>query len=180
MPILTRAVIFIMALWTASAVVAEESSAKKVIGDFYKNYLNYLNAKVARKHKPVLRYSQAFEQAIKNNHAICKKYSEGVCGWAADGDEYLNAQDFDARLNYETSGFKITEVSKQQIQVEFNLFPFEKERQRYTRKILFKMLQEHRQWVVEDIVYEGEGSARQQIEEENQFYLSDGATGQAQ
>lgn len=161
--------LIMLVLLMAESALANESSAKEVINSFYKSYLDSINSPSHEHNKPVLAYSQAFKNEIENNHALCEKHLDEVCGWAADGDEYLDAQDYDSALNYASSGFQITELNNQLIQVEFNLFPLEKDNTAYLRKLSFKMLKEHGHWVVDDILYEGRDSARQQIQEENQL-----------
>ena len=91
----------------------------------------------------------------------------------ADGDVYLNAQDYDDSLTMENSNFKISKLPKDVIKVSFNLFPIEKSSQYGERVITYKMILERNNWVVDDIFYDNNNSSRQQIENENKLLINE-------
>jgi hypothetical protein len=162
--------LLLLAALLCNNALASSPSAKKTIQNFYKRYLNCVHYPAITRPSTKLKYSRVFSAAIAKNRAICKKYSDGVCGWADDGDVYLNAQDYDPKLNYKNSGFKLEESPFHRVTVSFVLFPFSKEKS--PRNITFKMILEQGIWVVDDIFYENEKSAQQQIDEENAYAVA--------
>jgi hypothetical protein len=163
-------VVLLFVLITSSAF-ADGKSAKDTILEFYKQYLDHRYYAAPKKPRPILLFSKSFAAEIKKNKNICKKYSDGVCGWAADSDEYLNVQDQDENLNYNNSGIQAVEIAPNTIRVTLNVFPFEKNNKVYERVITYKMLQENGRLVVDDIIYDDNSSSRKLMEEENKFNI---------
>jgi hypothetical protein len=165
---------FLLTISVASPSFSKESlSALQTIDNFYKKLLNYNNHETPNVPRPKLKFSKSFSSEIEKNKEICKNFATGICGWAADSDEYLNTQETDPLLNYENSGIKLKEVSPNTIEVKLNVYPSEKrDKNYYNRTITFKMIKEGEVWVADDILY-GEGdSSRQDMEKENVEYIS--------
>lgn len=164
--------ILIALTYTTCAICNEPRTALQTVESFYKSYLNYNFRETPDVSPPTIKMSKAFEQAIKENAEICRNYSTGVCGFAADGDEYLNAQEIDPSLTYENSGIKFREIENNTIEVKLNVYPSEKKNtEYYTRTIIFKMIKEGDDWVADDILYDDEDSSRDYMETENKQYL---------
>jgi hypothetical protein len=157
----------------SSNVCADQKSATETLKEFYSKLLSYNYYKTPNIPRPSLQFSKSFNEAIKLNGELCSKYVEGICGFAADGDEYLNCQDHDPNLSYENSGITFKEVGVNLIRVTLNIFPFEAKEDRFIRTITYKMIKENDHWVADDILYFNEAnSARKEMEKENKFALS--------
>ncbi len=145
----------------------ESLSALKTIDNFYKKYLNYNYHETPHIPAPKLGLSKSFKSAIQKNTEVCKNYATGICGWAADMDEYLNTQETDPLLNYENSRIALREISKNIIEVKLNVYPSATEDvEYYNRVITFAMIEEGGEWVADDI-----NSSRERMEKENAYYM---------
>jgi hypothetical protein len=138
--------------------------ARATIENFYRAYIPVANSE---KKKPEPRFSKAFRALLTKDTKACKRHSNGdICGWSADGDPYLDAQEVDPKLTFENSKIAITETAPGTIDVKLNIFPNEvpstKENE---REIIFSMVQENGEWKVDDVRNEGE-SARKLMEDE--------------
>ncbi|HNW45768.1 MAG TPA: hypothetical protein PKI19_14815, partial [Elusimicrobiales bacterium] len=147
-------------------------SARAVIEDFYKAYLS----RPAGPAKPMdLPFSRSFLELKKNNSAACAAYAgTDICGWGADGDIYLDTQEYDPGLNYKNSGFKAVEAKPGVIDVAFNVYPGEKKQPAYyDKKLRYLLVKEGGAWVVDDLLAAGR-SARAAMLDEIAFYTKQG------
>lgn len=144
-----------------------ERSAKKVVEDFFHSYLKDLNSPFLG--RPTLPWSAAFRAAITRNQEICEKYADGICGFGTDGDIYLDSQEYEAAIDFCSTGARVLEEEPGLVEVHLNVYPSLADSY-YDRHIKFRMIKEEGHWAVDDIIYSG-GSARQRIEEENAFLL---------
>lgn len=166
-------IVFLSFSFSNTSFGKEALTALQTIDNFYKQLLNYNYHETPNVKRPELKFSKSFKSAIERNAEVCKNYSTGICGWAADGDEYLNTQESDPLLNYENSGIKFREVSKNKIEVKLNVYPSETtEVEYYNRVIIFLMVQEGEGWVVDDILYGERNSSRKRMEKENADYIA--------
>lgn len=147
----------------------ESPLASGVIDVFYKNYLNW-KIKSGEK-KPELKFSKSLQKLIRKNKRICKENAgSDVCGWGADSDIYLNAEEIDPKLSYENSSISVLEKDLNTVQVKFNVYPsLTESKSTYDREIDFKVLLEAGHWVVDDIRY-GAISARGEMQREIQSF----------
>lgn len=154
-------VLFLAALTSLSAQAAGGKSAPATIEAFYRKYLG------SAKKELNLPFSRSFRALQKEDTAACKKFAgSDICGFGADGDVYLDAQDFDPKLTYASAGFKATEAEPGKVTASFNLFPNDKASgDENKRTIVFAMVKEKGAWVVDDILTRGE-SARKQLRDE--------------
>ena len=133
---------------------ADPLTAKETIEKFYRAYI----AEVV-KQRPLnlnLPFSRALNAEINQSDSVCKKYADGPCGWGADNDPYLNTQEKDSTLTYQNSGIKITELKPGTVQVTLNVYPSDRDNPKYyDKKLVYKMIQENNQWVVDDLLYWG-------------------------
>lgn len=144
---------------------------KSIIENFYRKYLNG-QALLKKKELPKLNFSGSFLQLEKQNFDLCHKFAQGdLCGWSSDGDPYLDAQDFDENLSYESSNALVTAEDQGKVRVQFNLFPGVAFNGRsYGRNILFLFIQEDGKWVIDDIVYPNH-TARSLMQSEKESLL---------
>ncbi len=123
--------------------------------------------------RPTLALSKSFRVEVKKNKEICAQYASGPCGWGADGDEYLDAQEYEANLSYESSGMSIAEIGPNLFQVTLNVYPSVKDAgDYYQRTIIYKMVNENGAWVVDDVMYADGVSTRKKMAEENAFVIA--------
>ena len=73
--------------------------ARATIENFYRAYIPVANSE-KKKREP--RFSKAFRALLTKDTKACKRHSNGdICGWSADGDPYLDAQEVDPKLTFE-------------------------------------------------------------------------------
>lgn len=158
-----RALAFMFCCLVPMLAASAEPTGREVIDQFYRHYLGGIPA---AKEPP---FSKAFLKLRARNDALCKK-EDGVCGFGADADPYLNAQDYDEHLTYETAGVKVTEPKPSTVTVRMNVNPGYKEADPvdyYDVTITYIMVRESGHWVVDDIRYAPDDfSARNAMREE--------------
>ncbi|TXI95979.1 MAG: DUF3828 domain-containing protein [Burkholderiaceae bacterium] len=161
---------------TSTTQTPQQSEALALLTQFYTDYLNLNihtnpNAKV-----PSLPFTRAFNNELRKNKLLCRKHQDEICGFAADGDPYLDAQDFSDGLNAKNARLKLDLLSKENaknkalIRVHFFLFP---DSNTDERNLLYRLKYEEGTWRVDDIIYGPNSSARQQIRDEIRSLLKD-------
>lgn len=152
------------------AIAAEAPTAVSTVRDFYVKLLKY-QANTGEP-EPSITLSQSLAAEIEKNRQLCAKYADGVCGFGADGDPYLDAQDYEDNLSAEKCRLTVTETKDHLVAAKFNLFPSEPTDPYAVRTVTYKMIQENGAWVVDDIFYERSTSARKMMADENAFNLT--------
>ena len=140
---------------------------KSVIENFYRAYLHHM----AHDSKPApdVPFSKSFRALIDRNAKVCKEKAEGdICGWSADGDPYLNAQDGDKDLTYERAVVDIREPVPGRIRVRIRNFP--DSAPGTITQIEYLMIRENDRWVVDDMITD-RVSDRKSIQDEINLYL---------
>ncbi len=130
----------------------DSATKMKLVEEFYQDRLNF-RAQEGRA-IPELPFTKSFLELIDLNAKLCKeKTPDEVCGFGADGDVYLAAQDWANDLRFENSGFKI-EMDGDDVVVNFDLFHGDTWGQEQNRRTLkFNLIREDGDWKVNDIVY---------------------------
>ncbi len=150
---------------------ASETGARDVIDNFYRAYLGSREAQGDSRRE--LNYSASLKALIEENYRLCRWHADGICGWGANEDVYLNTQEVDPDLHYESSAFQAVEVEPGQVTVTFNVYPSMTEAgDYYLKQFTYHLVQEHGIWVVDDIDYPRGTSAREMINEENRWLVS--------
>lgn len=142
-------------------VYRTHSAATITLENFYKTYLEKRSAQPP--------FTRAFAAAIAENDRLCQQSDhDEVCGWQAQGNPYLDGQDFGKNLTYDQDHIKIMEIDASgKIQVRLNPFP-EKKNASDERIIIYKMTMEDGHWVVDDIfTNRGQNSMRKLLQDEN-------------
>ena len=142
------------------------ATAKEMVQDFYEKYLpipdkaNYL-----KRHSP--RFSNGFKRVLDQNKNYCRNHARhDVCGFGADGDRFLDAQEIAPDLTFENSGATLEEEGSGKVRLKLNVFPSQKAHQsRYQRELLFTVVKEGGKWAIDDISYNGK-SERESLKEE--------------
>ena len=145
---------------------AEPTTAIETLRDFYKSYFRYLSRGTPNVKGPTLAMSDAFSKAAKKNREICTTYSTSICGWASDGDAYLDAQEIGPKLSLVNTGIKFVEIKPGLVQVSLNVYPSYKDAA-YDRTITYKMVREKGRWVMDDVMYSDGVSTVKNMEIEN-------------
>lgn len=144
---------------------SETQGAIQIIEKFYKDYFNGSQEK---RRELSLPFSRSFKKLGDRNMVACKERStvSEICGWNVGGDVYLDSQEFDTKLNFANSKFKIWSAGADRVSVSFNVYPSEKEKQKfYDRTISFRFIKEFDTWVVDDFFLR-DGSVRQRMKKE--------------
>lgn len=159
-------------------VKSQDQEQVEFITSFYKNYLSLPEMKRAYYVVPPGSfYSIGVEELIGANANLCGTLSrsDDICGYGADGDVFLNAQEIDPKLTFAKSDFKASIGGKNMVDVSFNVYP--KYGADYDRKIRYVLLKEKVGWRVDNVLF-GEGerfsvrdSLRNEINTENERVL---------
>ena len=149
--------------------IAEPIPAE-IIRSFYTSYLESLkNASI--KNRPDLVFSSDFKKSLQENKTVCEEYATGVCGFGADGDIYLDSQEYEQGLTLTSSGFRASDSVEGEVSVSLNVYPSVSTSDGYYEKeITFKFVLEHGAWVVDDILYADHISSKVRMREEIEFY----------
>ncbi len=150
----------------------QKAQGKKNKGSAYKHWRAgafYRGGSAGSKRNQELVFTASFRDLLKANCRLCDQLHEGPCGWGGDEDPYLNTQESEAGLNYETSGFKAIEADPGKVTVTFNVYPSLVDAQGYYAKTLsYRLVQKEGAWLVDDIAYPSGTSAREMMLLENQ------------
>lgn len=147
---------------------AKSKTALETVESFYKEYMPLT---ALRGKKPSLTFSKSLKKLDKREAALCKD-ADGLCGWNAGGDPYLNAQESEPKLTFEKAGGTVTEEEPGRVRVKMNVYPsLPENKAHYERDILFVMKKERGKWVVDDIIYSPEDSARGRMNREIESML---------
>lgn len=151
----------------AHGAMAAEPGARQTVERFYQGYLGF--AGTAANRQLALGYSESMRELLAENARICERAADGPCGWGADGDPYLDSQESQPDLSFESSGFRALESSAGEVTVSFNVYPSQTDAvDFYQKTFTYRLVLEGDQWVVDDIVYPTGSSARAIIKQENQ------------
>ena len=157
---------------TLNNVASAGPMPEEVIRSFYESYLRTLSNPSGGDRK-ALGFSEDLRKAIEENRNVCEKYATGVCGFGADGDIYLDSQEYEQGLTLISSGFRIAEEVEGLITVSLNVYPSVSTADHfYEKQVTFKMILEGEGWVVDDILYADHVSSKLRMREENEFYKS--------
>jgi len=160
-------ILICITLAVMSTVSQAENSPVEAVSNFYRTYLDYCNKKVTSVPRPKIALSADFSSVVAKTEAACKKYADYPCGWGADGDEYLDSQESDPNLTYQSSGISITETSPGIVKVQLNVYPSITDAgPYYHRIIIYKMVHESGEWVVDDVLYSDGKSTKKALVEE--------------
>lgn len=146
------------------------SSPEEVVRSFYASYLENLGNPSLRS-KPALSFSKEFQDAIEENHRVCEEFATGVCGFGADGDIYLDSQEYENGLTLANSGLRISASVDGLVTVRLNVYPSIKAPDGYYEKVVsLKLIVENGKWVVDDLSYADGVSWKVRMDQENDFY----------
>ncbi len=133
------------------------ANPKDLITHFYEDYFTNPKETEAPLSKALANLNQETDQ-------LCQQKAQGeVCGWNANGDPYLDAQDFSDKLNLKTSQLKVETLRGSRVKARFNIFPDLAHKNQYQREITYRVIKENGHWVIDDIFYPNNRSARKSM-----------------
>ncbi len=161
MKIFFKSILFLSILFPSFLYATNDQQAQiRAVTDYYTRYLN----QEYEQGWPSI-FSSHLIKALDDNINHCRKFirNANICGYTADGDLLLNAQDYSEHLNFSNSKFLAISKPNNQLVVSFMLFPEEGEEDEGNREINFTMAKENNQWKIDDI----ESSAYASMDSEN-------------
>jgi hypothetical protein len=151
------------ALWgTAGRAAADAPSSSPgpvaFITRFYRDYLNASTEPARRKLQSYERFFSGSAAALleRDERECAAKVHDGICGFGADGDVFLDAQESDPRLDFGRSGFSAKLAAPGVVEASFYLWPAHQEGRREMR---FLMVQNGGDWRVDDLIVKNDRGA---------------------
>jgi hypothetical protein len=167
-------VLFVLAIGALIADIAWTVRQQQLdlITNFYRDHLSRPDKRQASQVPTGSFYTKELEALVDANLQLCDSLSRGddICGYGADGDVFLDAQEVPPSLDFERSHFSVERVGDQLVEATFNINP--DMGAAHERHIRFVLVDEDPGWRVDDMLY-GEGrSMRQEIARENQAIVA--------
>lgn len=135
----------------APAASIQDGTPLAFIGSFYRDY--FADPAAARKRHADGGgfYSPGLLKLMAANRAACAKVARqgSLCGWYADGDEFLHAHERDKALTLASSGFVARAAGARAVDVRFLLYPDQADTQRAMR---YRLVRHDGQWRVDDVI----------------------------
>jgi hypothetical protein len=162
--------LFVIAI---AALLADKAWSEKqrqldLITEFYKDHLSRPESRQASQLPAGSFYSRELEALVDANSLLCDSLSRGddICGYGADGDVFLQAQEVAPSLDFERSGFKASRSADNIIDASFNVHPDMGES--HARRIRYVLVKEAAGWRVDDVLFDGGASMRRELQRENE------------
>lgn len=141
----------------AKRVQRVSATPKELITHFYEDYFE-----APRDTEAPL--SAGLSRLNRETNELCHKKAPGeICTWDSHGDHYLDAQDYSDNLTLKTSKLQTEVLRGNRVRVRFNIFPDLASRDKFQRELTYKVIKEKGQWVIDDIYYPNNRSARKTI-----------------
>jgi len=143
---------------------------EEVVRSFYETYLEKLGNPAVIP-KPNMPFSAEFQNAIEEHERVCKLYASGICGFGANGDIYLDSQEYEKGLTLINSGFQVSQGEDGVVTVKLNVYPSISTKDGYyDRQVSLKLIFESGAWVVDDLWYADRVSWKVRMRQENEAY----------
>ena len=146
---------------------SERQRQLDLITDFYKDHLSRPETRQASQLPAGSFYSRELEALVDANSLLCDSLSRGddICGYGADGDVFLQAQEVSPSLDFERSGFTASRSEDNIVDASFNVHPDMGES--HARRIRYVLVKEPHGWRVDDVLFADGGSMRRELQREN-------------
>lgn len=146
---------------------SERQRQLDLITDFYKDHLSRPESRQASQLPAGSFYSRELEALVDANSLLCDSLSRGddICGYGADGDVFLQAQEVSPSLDFERSGFTASRSEDNIIDASFNVYPDMGES--HLRRIRYVLVKEPAGWRVDDVLFADGASMRRELQREN-------------
>ncbi len=130
------------------------STPKELITHFYEDYF-------ADPQDTPAPLSKGLTKLNQETLDLCQLKARGeICGWVANGDPFLDAQDYSDKLTVKSSQLKVEVQRDSKVRARFNIFPELAGRDQHQREITYKVIKENGAWVIDDVFYTNKRSAR--------------------
>jgi len=157
--------------WSAAAAPPDPRSA--LLESYYKGYVDKLGRGTVSYVKATPFHSASLKALLESNKQACAAFSRGddICGFGADGDMLLDAQDMAEGLVFNRMAFKAVPMKDNVVDVSFTVFPANPKAER--GNLRYVMVEEGGAWRVDDIQYRVKGkfslenTMRRRIADEN-------------
>jgi hypothetical protein len=163
------------------SVIFSQNSGISFVTEFYRSYLDAYPKSVVNSDSFLIAhpfFSKSVNALLDSNIKVCsEKAGTDICGYGADCDIFLNAQETGPNLTFKTSRITAHEISSGLIEISYTVYPNgEKKYYEHTRRL--KLVQDDGQWRVDDIFEQDtsgkfpiESSMRYMIRQEIDYYL---------
>lgn len=142
-----------LVMGTAFAAEPAEDMRSDFLAAYYKGYVGKLGWGTVSYVKATPFHSASLKALVDANKLACATLSRGddICGFGADGDMVLDAQDMAEGLVFERMAFKARPLSDTVMDVSFTVFPANPKAER--NNLQYVMVQEDGNWRVDDVQY---------------------------
>lgn len=147
--------------WLAAVVLAAPLAASAApdtgiafITGYYQHYLSMKS----RAAFPIEQYySRGLRALVAENTKVCATLARGddICGYGANGDVVLDAEEEEPGLNFRRSAFEAHRVRQDWIEVSFALWPGKPEMPRH--RLRYRLAREGRALRIDDVLTERDG-----------------------
>jgi hypothetical protein len=164
---------FAMVALMADKQWSEKQQQIDLITEFYKDHLSRPDQRQASQVPPGSFYSKELEALVDANNQLCYALSRGddICGYGADGDVFLDAQEVSPSLDFERAGFRAERVGENMVEAVFNVYP--DMGAAYERQIRYALVYEDdKGWRVDDMQFAQGRSMREELQQENDAVLA--------
>jgi hypothetical protein len=161
-----------LSILIADRAWSEKQRQLDLITDFYKDHLSRPESRQASQLPAGSFYTRELEALVDANSHLCESLSRGddICGYGADGDVFLQAQEVAPALDFERSGFTASRVGDNTVEASFNVYP--DLGASHMRRIRYVLAKEPAGWRVDDVLFADGGSMRQELKRENDEVLA--------
>ena len=157
----------------AASGAAPVDARSEFLAAYYKGYVAKLGWGTVSYVKATPFHSASLKAALDGNKQACALLSRGddICGFGADGDPFLDAQDMAEGLVFERMAFAARPLDDSVVDVSFTVFPANPKAER--SNLRFVMVDEGGLWRVDDVQYKVKGkftpenTMRRRIDDEN-------------
>jgi len=162
---------FAMVVLQADKAWSEKQQQLDLITDFYRDHLARPDQRQPSQVPPGF-YSKDLEALVDVNNQLCYSLSrsDDICGYGADGDVFLDAQEVSPSLDFDRSSFRISRVDDNVVEATFNVYP--DMGTAYDRQIRYVLVQEDEGWRVNDMLFSQNRSMRVELQQENDAILA--------
>lgn len=156
-----KLIIAALTLVMGTASAAEPADGRSdFLAAYYKGYVAKLGWGTVSYAKSTPFHSASLKALLDANKAACATLSRGddICGFGADGDMVLDAQDMAEGLVFERMAFKAVALNENTMDVSFTVFPANPKAER--SNLQYVLVQEDGNWRVDDVQYRTDGKFR--------------------
>jgi hypothetical protein len=171
LPLAIGLFVFAMVGLLADKAWSEKQQQLDLITDFYRDHLARPDKRQPSQVPPGF-FTPELEALIDANNQLCYSLSrsDDICGYGADSDVFLDAQEASPSLDFERSSFRISRIGDNVVEATFNVYP--DMGTAYDRQIRYVLVQGDEGWRVDDMLFAQNRSMRVELLQENDAILA--------